>query len=509
MTSIRTLVASYATPFLMHLIVSSIVLAIAIAASYLPRLSARTRFAVLAIGVAKFLVPASLFAPLIPRSNIVAAVLPVAIPRAIPIAMPIPSEPATTPLDWILLFIATACLVLAAVTVIGSFSTVAAALRSAMPAASREIALLNAARKRIGVAYAIDLVRSPISEAPAVLGVLRPLIILPADGPDALEDDELESLLCHECAHVARRDNLLAVIVGVVRALFWFNPLVWLAHRRLAEEREKACDEIVADNGQRAETYAQALVKVCNAILARPAAGVSCMASAHLKQRMEHIMRYDKSARSAFSHFAMTSAAIILLFAAAAATAAINGARANNSTDPYFVTAKVGKIGADLYAVRIAVNEKSTNRLAWASRALRVKVGETFNARGGASVGSEPDVDFRTEGSVNANGDLTVTVDIRSAGALVQSSTVTAAPTEADRYTGAPISMSLKGADIHDVLKTFASITGLEIVASDEVAGKVDVNLTNVPWDEALDRVLKEHGYAWRLEGNKLSVFKQ
>jgi type IV pilus assembly protein PilQ len=59
------------------------------------------------------------------------------------------------------------------------------------------------------------------------------------------------------------------------------------------------------------------------------------------------------------------------------------------------------------------------------------------------------------------------------------------------------------------VLKTFASLTGLEITPADGVEGKIDVTLVNVPWDQALEQILKEHGYTFRLSGDKMTVFRQ
>lgn len=507
MTFVHDWVVRYASAFALHVIASSIVLAIAIAASYLPRLSARTRFAILAAGVAKFLLPASLFAPFITRAAAI-AVMPAAMSQALPIHVPTPVTIHVTPFDWIAAIAGVIALLVLLALIISSFRATTAALTSSQPASAREVSALNAARKRTGVRHAVDIIRSQIAEAPAVLRVLRPLIVLPADGADTLDDDELESLLCHECAHVARHDNLLALVEGLVRAVFWFNPLLWLAHRRLAEEREKACDEIVAEDARRAETYAQALVKICEAILARPAAGVSCMASAHLKQRMEHIMRYQQTSARAFWHLAITGVTIVFLFATVAATAAISRGTSEPAA-PYKTALKVGKIGEDLYSVRVLVYEKNVNNAAWSSRPLQVKAGEAFNVRGSASVGDNPEVGFHAEGRVDASGQVSAHVEITNGTEVVQSVTVAATPKSEDRYTGTPISMNLKDADIRDVLKTFAQLTGLEIIPGDGVEGKVTVNMQNVPWDKALDMILSEHGYTWQVDGDTMKVTKR
>jgi|CXWL01.1.fsa_nt_gi type IV pilus assembly protein PilQ len=73
-------------------------------------------------------------------------------------------------------------------------------------------------------------------------------------------------------------------------------------------------------------------------------------------------------------------------------------------------------------------------------------------------------------------------------------------------YVGEPISMSLKDADIKDVLRTFAKISGLNVVVQPGVKGSVTVELENVPWDQALEQVLKINGLGMELEGNILRI---
>jgi type IV pilus assembly protein PilQ len=73
-------------------------------------------------------------------------------------------------------------------------------------------------------------------------------------------------------------------------------------------------------------------------------------------------------------------------------------------------------------------------------------------------------------------------------------------------YSGDPVSMSLKNADIKDVLKSFAGITGLNVVVHPGVKGSVTVELEGVPWDQALDLILKINGLDYVLEGNIMRI---
>lgn len=98
--------------------------------------------------------------------------------------------------------------------------------------------------------------------------------------------------------------------------------------------------------------------------------------------------------------------------------------------------------------------------------------------------------------------------------ALVESSppvesmagSITEVESQERRFTGEPLSLELKDADVKDVLKTFASITGLNIVIDPDVSGSVTVNLNNVPWDQALDIILKINGLDYVVENNVLRV---
>jgi type II secretory pathway component HofQ len=74
------------------------------------------------------------------------------------------------------------------------------------------------------------------------------------------------------------------------------------------------------------------------------------------------------------------------------------------------------------------------------------------------------------------------------------------------RFTGEPISLDLKDADIRDVLLTFSRLARLNMVIDPDVRGSVTVRLENVPWDQALDVILKVNGLGYVAEGNIVRV---
>ena len=78
--------------------------------------------------------------------------------------------------------------------------------------------------------------------------------------------------------------------------------------------------------------------------------------------------------------------------------------------------------------------------------------------------------------------------------------------TQEQQFTGEPISLSLKDADIRDVLKTFSALTQLNIIVDPGVSGSVTVELRDVPWDQALDLILRINNLDYVLENNVLRV---
>ncbi len=81
-----------------------------------------------------------------------------------------------------------------------------------------------------------------------------------------------------------------------------------------------------------------------------------------------------------------------------------------------------------------------------------------------------------------------------------------AAPAQGKAYTGHPISLDFQGADLRAVLRTFAEISGLNIVIDPAVQGSVDVSLRDVPWDQALDIILRANKLGYSLDGTIVRV---
>ena len=123
--------------------------------------------------------------------------------------------------------------------------------------------------------------------SPAVYGIFRPKIVLPASTPEA----DYPMILAHETAHIRRGDNLFRLIAFLSVALHWFNPLAWVFLRCYLSDAEEACDERVLskldEEGRR--DYARCLLNQAERRAAFPAA----FGGAKLRDRVKRIVSYE------------------------------------------------------------------------------------------------------------------------------------------------------------------------------------------------------------------------
>lgn len=153
-----------------------------------------------------------------------------------------------------------------------------------------EQTILNQLRKHLQIRRTVSLRCTDHGSEVALWGIRRPIIQIPHGLSSQLTSVEFEAVLLHELAHVRRWDNLSGAFVHVVVCVFWFHPLLWWMEQRLIVEREQVCDEMVIQSGAGADTYVAAILKVCRFQLGQVIAGASGISGSHLKHRMELIM---------------------------------------------------------------------------------------------------------------------------------------------------------------------------------------------------------------------------
>lgn len=159
---------------------------------------------------------------------------------------------------------------------------------------------------------------APTGMMPAVIGITRPSIILPADA-EQWSDERLQLVLLHECAHVRRRDTLMQAVSSLATAAYWWHPLAWIAARHIVRERELACDDMVIASGTPAARYAEHLIDIARAMKSSRQPALAALAMARPSQLEGRLISLlEERPRASASSRALTSG---LLIAAAAALA--------------------------------------------------------------------------------------------------------------------------------------------------------------------------------------------
>ncbi len=143
--------------------------------------------------------------------------------------------------------------------------------------------------------------------SPAVYGILKPRIILPA----SYADRDLELVLLHERMHIRALDNLRRLAAFVITAVHWFDPLAWVFLRFLLADIELSCDARVLSviGEDRAKEYALKLLesKRGSAVFA------SAFRGAGIRRRIENILSFRKITALSLAFFILFVAAIFYL----------------------------------------------------------------------------------------------------------------------------------------------------------------------------------------------------
>jgi bla regulator protein BlaR1 len=204
-------------------------------------------------------------------------------------------------------------------------------------------ALRSATPLQLDAQYDADdlvVMSSPSMPEPAVVGIRRPRLLLPAGIVERLTPAQLRTLIVHERCHIRCHDNLAAAIHMVVEAAFWFHPAVWWIESRLVDERERACDEAVLRSGGLPVDYAEGILEVCRQSVGLRLACVSGVSGSNLRARVEAIMRNEIGRPMTRARRWTLAVAIVLTVGGPVAAGAL-------TVQQQFETASVQDLGPD------------------------------------------------------------------------------------------------------------------------------------------------------------------
>jgi beta-lactamase regulating signal transducer with metallopeptidase domain len=226
------------------------------------------------------------------------------------------TSPPRGPVPWLAIGWAVGMLLSLVPLACGLWQLAALHRRSRVIGDQRWLSLLGELRRQLELRRNVQLRQSEAALVPLTWGALKAVLLVPAEA-SAWPDERRRLVLLHELAHVRRWDWLTQLVAHVACAMYWFNPLVWLAARQMRIERERACDDLVLASGARASDYAQELLAVAaglsNSQLS-PLVAVPMARCGALEHRLRGILDGRRS------RTALTTAAVCLGAALAAAS---------------------------------------------------------------------------------------------------------------------------------------------------------------------------------------------
>jgi beta-lactamase regulating signal transducer with metallopeptidase domain len=144
-------------------------------------------------------------------------------------------------------------------------------------------------RERTRVSRPVRLLESVNIEVPTVVGLWRPLILVPTCTLTGLPVSQLEAVLAHELAHIRRHDYLVNLLQALVETVLFYHPAVWWLSSRIREEREHCADDVAVESCGDALLYSRALATLEQLRTRIPAPAVAANGGA-LLQRIQRLL---------------------------------------------------------------------------------------------------------------------------------------------------------------------------------------------------------------------------
>jgi len=186
--------------------------------------------------------------------------------------------------------------------------------------------LLQETLRRHRMNREVALCTSEKMRVPTAIGLLKPAVVLPGWVMRELSPGELNQILLHELAHLRRRDDWTNLAQQVVHAIFFFHPAVWWIGKRVALEREMACDDAVLAETSSPRAYAECLAHLAEKSFLQRSVILAQAALGKIRQTSLRVARILDVNRPAGG--AMNWKAAVSLVAACAVACAVWSSRA-------------------------------------------------------------------------------------------------------------------------------------------------------------------------------------
>jgi len=182
------------------------------------------------------------------------------------------------------------------------------------------LAMVREQAARVGLRCAPAIAYCEQISIPIVIGIVRPMILLPATLVSGLSPDQLQALVTHELSHIRRYDLVVNLLQRMIEAVLFYHPAVWFVSRRISMERENVADDAVLAAGWPAIRYADALVRMAelsstvrtsNVAIQVAALAASGSSSSEFKRRIVRLLNGSSSSQLRLSGSGIFAMALV------------------------------------------------------------------------------------------------------------------------------------------------------------------------------------------------------
>ncbi|MBS1709488.1 MAG: hypothetical protein JSS65_12310 [Armatimonadetes bacterium] len=184
--------------------------------------------------------------------------------------------------------------------------------------------------EELGIKRSVRLIASELIDAPATVGILKAVVLVPCSFLSKLPEEMVEALLLHELAHIRRHDYLLNIVQTVAETVLFYHPAVWWVSHVVRAERENCCDDIAVGATGDSASYAKALTMLEER---RTMALAVSASGGHLMKRIRRILSINTSAEPAPAARPAAIIVTIMALALAATVLANTGDKKPKDTD--------------------------------------------------------------------------------------------------------------------------------------------------------------------------------
>ena len=156
-------------------------------------------------------------------------------------------------------------------------------------------AILDSLKSKMGIVQNVAIKTSSVVSLPMIMGVFKPVILMPIGLVTGFSQEQLETILAHELAHLKRHDFLFNGLQSVLDVLYFFHPAMWLLSAQIRKERENCCDDLALNFSGNKVLLARTLVQLQETAYAPKLALAFGKKSYSLLERVQRIVGVNQT----------------------------------------------------------------------------------------------------------------------------------------------------------------------------------------------------------------------